>query len=199
MECCNSIKRVVEYILLTPAQLAFILKNMPALRLPTHHWLHQAPCHPLPPLSFPCFMQLASAAALGASLLDLFPNVEASKLLEIVSHKFKPSDLYKLDSKYQDKGDLSKFLLSDGQTLTVKVDGTGDYGSYNALQVPLSLYFSILVSFMGCDGGDAAATVLITCTGFTYLHNLYKMSQDYKWLAVLSAVLPHGVSLVPLM
>ena len=58
--------------------------------------------------------------------------------------------------------------------------------SYNALQEPLSLYFSILASFVGCGGGDAATTALIAHTGFTYLHNLYKMSQDYEWLAVLS-------------
>ena len=64
-------------------------------------------------------------------------------LLEIVSYEFKPSDLYKLDSKYQDKGDCSKFLLGDRQALKIKANGTHDYGSYNALQAPrtLALFF----------------------------------------------------------
>jgi hypothetical protein len=171
----------------TPAQLAFILKNMPAAMPPAHTSLAPpGPSSSITPLSFPRFTQLASAVAPGASLLDLFPNVEASVLLEIASHEFKPSDLYKLDSKYRDKGDRSEFVLGDGQTLKVKADGTRDYGSYNALQAPLSLYFSILASFAGCGGGDAAATALIARAGFTYLRNLYKMSQDYEWPAVLS-------------
>jgi len=106
-------------------------------------------------------MQLSSATTLGASLLDPFPNVEAGVLLEIASHEFKPSDLFKLDSKYRDKGDHSEFLLGNGQMLKIKADGTCDYGSYNALQAPLSLYFSILASFAGCGGGDLAATTLI--------------------------------------
>ena len=130
--------------------------------------------------------QLFIIPSVGVSLLDLFPNVKASVLLEIVSHKFKPSELYKLDSKYQDKCDSSEFVLGDGQTLKVKADGTCDYGSYNVLHALLSLYFSILVSFTGCDGGDAATTALIARAGFTYLHTLYKMSQDYEWPAVLS-------------
>ena len=112
----------------------------------------QTPAGPslaITPLSFPRFTHLTSATTPGVSLLDLFPNVEASMLLEIASHKFKPLYL-KLDSKYQDKGDCSEFLLGDGQTLKIKADGTCDYGSYNALQAPLSLYFSILASFTGC-------------------------------------------------
>ena len=170
----------------TPAQLAFILQNMPAAMPPTQPAPPGGPSSSITPLSFPRFTLLPSAAAPGVSLLDLFPNVEASVLLEIASHEFKPSDLYKLDSKYRDKGDRSEFLLGDGQTLKVKADGTRDYGSYNALQAPLSLYFSILVSFAGCGGGDSAATALIARAGFTYLRNLYKMSQDYEWPAVLS-------------
>ena len=43
-----------------------------------------------------------------------------------------------------------------------------------------------MVSFVGCGGGDAATTAPIARIGFTYLCNLYKMSQDYEWLAVLS-------------
>ena len=131
-------------------------------------------------------MQLASVAAPGASLLDLFPNVEASVLLEIASHESKPSDLYKLDSKYWDKGDRSEFLLGDGQTLKIKANGTCDYGTYNALQAPLPLYVSILASFVGCGGGDSAATALIAHASFMCLRNLYKMSQDYEWAAILS-------------
>ena len=95
------------------------------------------------------------------------------------------NNLFKLDPKYQDKGNRSEFLLGNEQTLKVKADGTHDYGLYNALQVPMSLYFSILASFTGC-GGAAATTALIACAGFTHLCNIYKLSQDYEWPAVLS-------------
>jgi len=121
-----------------------------------------------------------------ASLLDIFLNVEAGVLLEIASHEFKPLDLFKLDLKYWDKGDHSEFLLGNGQRLRIKANVTCDYGSYNVLQAPLSLYFFILASFAGCGDSDSAATSLIARVSFTYLHNLYKISQDYEWAAVLS-------------
>ena len=70
--------------------------------------------------------------------------------------------------------------------LKIKAEGTSDDGSYNVLQAPLSLYFSILASFRVCGGSDSAATTLIAQVSFTYLHSLYKMSQDYEWAAVLS-------------
>ena len=55
--------------------------------------------------SFPQFAPAANLPTPGTSLLDLFPSVKASILLDIARHDFEPSDLYKLDSKYRDKAE----------------------------------------------------------------------------------------------
>ena len=53
--------------------------------------------------AFPQFMFMATQLSqAGTSLLDLFPTIEGSVLLEIASHVFKPGNLSKLDPCYKD-------------------------------------------------------------------------------------------------
>jgi hypothetical protein len=52
----------------------------------------------------PPFVAAATAVLpLGTSLFDCFSQVEASTILEIMWHDFKPMDLFKLDPAAQDK------------------------------------------------------------------------------------------------
>lgn len=52
----------------------------------------------------PPFVAASTAVLpLGMSLFDYFPQVEASTILEITQHEFKPVDLFKLDPAAQDK------------------------------------------------------------------------------------------------
>ena len=56
---------------------------------------------------------------LGMSLFDCFPQIEASTILEITWHQFKPMDLFKLDPGAQDKNLEWKATLDmDGGVLT---------------------------------------------------------------------------------
>lgn len=89
--------------------------------------------------SFPAFVAPAPVAHTGKSLLDWFPTTEGSMLLNIAKHDFKPSDLYKLDSKFRDKAERS-ILTIDGDNVRLCGDPTAkDYPSLNAILPPLTL------------------------------------------------------------
>lgn len=91
-----------QAITLTPDQLAQIigraLQSVTQLQAVPNA---EPPAAAITAASFPQFVPPPEAAAVtGTSLLDQFPSVKQSVLLEIARHEFEPSDLYQLDSKY---------------------------------------------------------------------------------------------------
>ncbi|KAI9064882.1 hypothetical protein FKP32DRAFT_1569147 [Trametes sanguinea] len=135
--------------------------------------------------SFPQFIPPVNLPpSSGMSLLDLFPSVKASVLLDISRHDFEPSDLYKLDSKFRDKSTRS-VLDFNGKTFTLRDPSTKDYPTFHSLHTPLLTYFDILVAFAS-SSGDASATYHVSRGAFQYLTQLAQFYDDYQWGAVLS-------------
>ncbi|EPS92762.1 hypothetical protein FOMPIDRAFT_1137342 [Fomitopsis schrenkii] len=135
--------------------------------------------------SFPTISVPASARPPpGMSLLDQFPSVRASVLLDIARHEFEPSDLYKLDSRYRDKAERSVIDLSGG-TLAVRATSTKDYPTFNSVFPPLGLYFQILVTFVG-TAQDPELSTYVSRVTFEYLIQLQALHEEYQWPAVLA-------------
>ncbi|KAJ6490554.1 hypothetical protein DFH09DRAFT_1454072, partial [Mycena vulgaris] len=112
------------------------------------------------------------------SLYDLFPSLEAGQLLEIARHDFRPSDLYKLDSRFRDRTDIDRLDDSRGKSHSVK-----DYPSLHSLITPLYMYFRVLVAFAS-SSGDAEATRVISDGSARYYEHLHDLHQRYEWSAV---------------
>ncbi|EJF57718.1 hypothetical protein DICSQDRAFT_11976, partial [Dichomitus squalens LYAD-421 SS1] len=99
------------------------------------------------------------------SLLDLFPSIEGSVLLEIARHEFRPGDLYKLDLRHKDRATRQVLDVSSG-VVSVRDQAPRDYPTFHSLYLPLITFFNVLGGFASM-GGDA-------------------FSQDYQWSAVLA-------------
>ncbi|KAJ3978889.1 hypothetical protein F5890DRAFT_1377207, partial [Lentinula detonsa] len=122
-----------------------------------------------------------NTAAGASSLLSLFPEVEAATITSIINHEFRASDLYKLDSRYRDKTER-QILSLKGETLELTTNNAAyrEYKSLNAIAVPLSTYFSILLTH-----AEAAGKVsLIASDFFKYNAHLIKITSEYEWSAV---------------
>ncbi|KAI0712211.1 hypothetical protein C8Q76DRAFT_733807 [Earliella scabrosa] len=133
--------------------------------------------------SFPQFAPAANLPTPGTSLLDLFPSVKASILLDIARHDFEPSDLYKLDPKYRDKATRS-VLDFDGTTFTLRDPTTKDYPSFRSIFAPLMTYFNILTAF-AASSGNTAYQYQVSSGAFFYVSQLEQFNDEYQWSAVL--------------
>ncbi|KAI0794450.1 hypothetical protein C8Q74DRAFT_1159014, partial [Fomes fomentarius] len=118
------------------------------------------------------------------SLLDLFPMIEGSVLLEIVRHEFKPGDLYKLDTRHKERTSRQVLELSSG-VVSVREQAPRDYPSFNSLYIPLSTYFNMLAGFASTSG-DANTLYHLSSSTTTYLARLAQFSQEYQWAAVVA-------------
>ncbi|KAI0779410.1 hypothetical protein C8Q74DRAFT_1175080, partial [Fomes fomentarius] len=118
------------------------------------------------------------------SLLDLFPTIEGSVLLEIARHDFKPGDLYKLDTRHKERASRQVLELSSG-IVSVRDQAPRDYPSFNSLYIPLSTYFNVLAGFASTSG-DANALYHLSASTTVYLARLAQFSQDYQWAAVVA-------------
>ncbi|KAH9926274.1 uncharacterized protein BXZ73DRAFT_90948 [Epithele typhae] len=136
--------------------------------------------------SFPSFVPPATSTtnSAGTSLLDLFPNVEASVLLDIARHEFKPMDLSKLDSRYRDKAPRA-FDFDGTGAFVVREASVKDYPNFHALYSPLSTYFDILAAFVA-SGNDAATLLHVVRASSAYLRRLEEYNEKYHWPAVLA-------------
>ncbi|KAJ8083636.1 hypothetical protein PM082_009511 [Marasmius tenuissimus] len=114
------------------------------------------------------------------SLPDTFPLVEATTLLDIARHEFRPMDLRKLDSKLRDKADDEGTL----STFDSRASSSKDYPSFAALLTPLMLYFRILTQFV-VSGGNLNAVAAPTYGLFAYIEHLSSLNHLYEWSAVL--------------
>ncbi|GLB45427.1 hypothetical protein LshimejAT787_3700060 [Lyophyllum shimeji] len=121
------------------------------------------------------------AAGASQSLLSQFPEVEEALILAVIGHTLKPSDLYKLDSKYRDKAERG-MLEIEGGTLRVKADTTTkDYPTPYSVQAPLLVYIRILIAH--ATGSQVAAVARATTL---YLAQFLKLCAEYEWAAVLN-------------
>ncbi|KAI9001308.1 hypothetical protein BD414DRAFT_405376, partial [Trametes punicea] len=137
--------------------------------------------------AFPQFVPPANIPSpTGTSLIKLFPHIEASVLLEIARHEFKPSDLSKLDSKYRDRAARSvlEFDAIVGG-FTIRDPSTKDYPSLHSIFAPLITYFQILTMF-AASSGSTAAVGHVAVGSFAYLSQLEQFNEDYQWSAVLA-------------
>ncbi len=138
---------------------------------------------PVTASSFPQFAPAVNLPSSGTSLLDLFPSVKASILLDIARHDFEPSDLYKLDPKYRDKAARS-VLDFDGTTFTLRDPSTKDYPSFRSVFAPLMTYFNILTAF-AASSGNAEYQYQVASGAFFYMSQLEQFNDEYQWSAVL--------------
>jgi len=125
--------------------------------------------------------------SLGTSLLDSFPQIETSAILEITRHEFKPMDLFKLDPAAQDKNLERKATLEmEGGVMTATPRGGSlrDYPTFSSLLEPLLIYFNILTTY-AASSGDINATLTIAkgCTAYT--GHLSTLNRQFQWNAVL--------------
>ncbi|KAJ3993524.1 hypothetical protein F5050DRAFT_1546638, partial [Lentinula boryana] len=122
-------------------------------------------------------------AGASSSLLSLFPKVEAASIMAIITHDFRASNLYKLDSRYRDKTKC-QILSLKGKTLELTTNDSAyrEYKSLNAIAIPLSTYFSILV----CHAETSGKVSQISTDFFKYNTHLIKIASEYEWSAVIA-------------
>ncbi|KAJ3816413.1 hypothetical protein F5880DRAFT_1494330 [Lentinula raphanica] len=123
-----------------------------------------------------------TAAGASSSLLSLFPEVEAATITAIITHDFRASDLYKLDSRFRDKTER-QILSLKGETLELTTNDSAyrEYRSLNAIAIPLSTYFSILV----CHAETSGKVSRMSMDFFKYNAHLIKIASEYEWSASL--------------
>ncbi|KAL7278212.1 hypothetical protein ACG7TL_008187 [Trametes sanguinea] len=173
-------------LMFSPAQVAFLLQNGFGSRGTTPA-ASQNTSSPITSSSFPQFVPPTNAPSpAGTSLIKLFPHVEASVLLEIARHEFKPSDLSKLDSKYRDRNARSVLEYDAGVGgFTIREPSAKEYPSLHSVFAPFTTYFHILTMF-AASSGSIAAVCQIVSGSFAYIAQLEQFNEDYQWAAVLA-------------
>ncbi|KAF6744095.1 hypothetical protein DFP72DRAFT_826402 [Ephemerocybe angulata] len=125
----------------------------------------------------PPFIPPPTTNGASTSLRSLFPDIEAAHITSIITHDFRGSDLYKLDSRYRDKEAAFTFNGSTGQFETSN-RAAKEYKTFDMLYIPLVAYFSILSAHL--PGQPTVPLVF-----FKFLVHLQKLARDYEWAAVL--------------
>ena len=139
------------------------------------------------PMAIPPFVPLTNATS-GESILDHFPTISRSIVLEVIRHEIAPLNLYKLDVNATEKAAKAKNMLDfEDSNLTVKqcMGGIKDYPSFASFLDLLLIYFNIL-GFHAASSGQAHAilAILDACTAYTTQLLLFYCS--YAWTVVLS-------------
>lgn len=132
------------------------------------------------PNGAPPFIAPITTTTNGASppsLRSLFPDIEAAHITAIITHEFCGTDLYKLDSRYRDKEASFAFNGTTGQFETSN-RAAKDYKTFNALYLPLVVYFSVLAVHVSPQR-------TIPLVFFQFLTHLQKIADEYEWSAVL--------------
>lgn len=134
---------------------------------------------PAPSSAQPDFIgPLSIANGASPSLRSLFPDVEAAHITSIITHDFRGTDLYKLDSRYRDKEASFSFNGTTGQFETSN-RAAKDYKTFGSLHQPLSVYFSVLATH--CTNHQRTIPLVF----FKFLSHIQKLSEEYEWSAVL--------------
>lgn len=123
----------------------------------------------------------------GESLLDKFPFIPRSTLLEIIRYEFHPLNLHKLDPSAMEKSTEAKnSLVFDEYGLSVK-PRTGshkDYPFFSSLLEPLSIYFKVLTVY-AASSNSVANLLSVSEASLSYIRHLTTLSRQYTWSAVL--------------
>ncbi len=88
-------------------------------------------------------------AAPGESILNHFPTISRSIVLEVIWHEIVPLNLYKLDVNATEKAAEAKNLVDfeEGNiTIKQRMGRVKDYPTFASLLDPLLVYFNILDS-----------------------------------------------------
>ena len=173
----------------TDAQLQQLIQSLRATPVPT-----PSPA-PLPPPPAPAavepippFVPPPATPSSSESLLDRFPFLSRSIILEIIRHDILPLNLYKLDINAQEKAADAKSTvdIEDGRfTVRDRSGALKDYPTFASLLEPLLVYFNVLGAHAASSGNaQAVFSLLEACT--TYSSHLSLLSRDYQWSAVLT-------------
>ncbi|KDQ52406.1 hypothetical protein JAAARDRAFT_198321 [Jaapia argillacea MUCL 33604] len=120
-------------------------------------------------------------ASVSSSLLSQFPEVEAAVITAIITHKFKASELYKLDSKYWDKANRGVLELENGSLHLCTDPSVKDYPTTLSIHNPLAIYFQILIAHSVATGHS----IDIATSMMSYLAFLIKLSSEFEWSTIL--------------
>ncbi|KIK54230.1 hypothetical protein GYMLUDRAFT_249686 [Collybiopsis luxurians FD-317 M1] len=134
-------------------------------------------------ISVPPLPLFASSDTVPAceSLYSSFPNVKEKHILDITRHDFRPYGLHKLDFWVQSKADASDGSL---ETLDKSQGSVKDYPSLDSLLIPLSTYFSILISY-ALMGGKPKVGCALALRSHSYIASLMEMAKEFQWSYVL--------------
>lgn len=127
-------------------------------------------------------------AAPGESILNHFPTISRSIVLEVIWHEIVPLNLYKLDVNATEKAAEAKNLVDfeEGNiTIKQRMGGVKDYPTFASLLDPLLVYFNIL-GFHAASSGQAHAVLAILDACAAYTTQLSLFYRSYAWTAVLS-------------
>lgn len=169
--------RMMAATMAAQAQAIQVLQNNPGA--PSAQAAHVSA--PAPQVAFPPCVSRPTAPR--KSLLSAFPLVEASMLLDITRHEFRPSDLRKLDLGLRERADTagSSVLSSFDKTeLSIK-----DYPDIHSLLNPLCVFFSIL-SYYAASSSNLDVTWDISMGMTAYTIQLLELSRRYRWEAVVA-------------
>lgn len=141
------------------------------------------PSQPQANITPPFIGPLTTNQAAGASsnLLMSFPEVDEAVIIAVISHQFRGSDLYKLDSKYRDKADRATLEIENG-AVRVKTDSSvKDYPTPSSVELPLLVYFRIIIAHCAPSGDAATITLYV----LSYIESFLRIRTEYEWSAVL--------------
>jgi hypothetical protein len=149
----------------------------------------QAPqAQPAQPPAQPIFAAISANNQVdGKRISSLYPQIEPALLDDIMTHKFKPTDLWKLDNRYRLRRERMAITFDHDQ-LVIKSDretALKDFPSFHTFLAPLSVYLSILVSF-AATSKDAGTVHWVAWATSQFTHSLTLLSQDFEWPAVLT-------------
>ncbi|KZP33181.1 hypothetical protein FIBSPDRAFT_701524, partial [Athelia psychrophila] len=111
-----------------------------------------------------------------------FRTIEAATITSIIQHDLRASELYKLDSRYRDKGERQA-LVFNGTALEIASRDTvaREYKALNSVTVPLATYFQIVLGIVPLSELRAVSQHFTWYSG-----HLQRLAVDYEWSALLA-------------
>lgn len=125
-------------------------------------------------------------AAGVSSILQFFPEVEASVLQSVVKHELQPQHLHKLMTTTAVKPIASTALIyTAGGFQAQEPSITRELPTFNIFLKALTLYFDVLSTNIFLTTGDIATYTHVACGGYIYLRSLNHYLTMYTYRTVL--------------
>ncbi|KAG6919149.1 hypothetical protein DXG01_008956 [Tephrocybe rancida] len=115
------------------------------------------------------------------SLLSQLPEVEEAIILAVVNHTLKPSELYKLDSKYRGKAEWGMLELDGSFASSRTPSPRTTYLTPYSIEASFTVYIRILVAHVSVQQVAAVAKAAML-----YLALFLRLHTEYEWPAVLN-------------